>query len=508
MSLPTKTDLPAHKLKPVLLLLLLVLALLQLMIPLANHYYLRTYAFDFSAYNFAFYDYAHFRISPCPIYLFPYAVTFLQDHFSLTLMFFAPLYWLLGGITQTYTLLIIQWVIVLFGARATYQLILMKTEDDHLSLLSALYYFILLGRYTSAAGDCNLAIMGSAFVPVFLYYFEKEKWLATWLCFFLLIVNREDYALWLIFISGFLMILHRKNKLKQKRAAWLLLCSVAAFLIIFMLVIPGLEDENKKYTLFNFAVLGKTPGEALRYVFHDPVRVIELLFVNHLGNYYDGIKQEFYWVYFLSGGFILLYRPAFLIPFIPIVAKKMYNDDPLRWSMESFYSIEIVSLLPILVFLILSRFKSAPLRKGLAWLVCGCTIAVTGYELTKPAEQHIALLGDTKKFNFTDKSFYRSDYDLDAVHAAMDLIPDTAAVSASGKLSQHLAFRKKIYFFPRVDDAEYVLILKKNDNWPISKENAEQIIRDLITNGGYEVVMDKQDLWLLHKKAAPAKPAG
>lgn len=499
-----KTDFPVNKIKPVLLLLLLVLALIQLMIPVANHYYLRSYAFDYSAYNFAFYDYAHFRISPCPIYLFPYPVTFLQDHFSLTLMLFAPLYWILGGITQTYTLLIIQWVIVLFGARATYKLILMKTEDNHLSLMSGIYYFILLGRYTSAAGDCNLAIMGSAFVPVFLYYFEKEKWTATLVCFLLLVFNREDYSLWLIFICGFLMVLHRKDRLKLKRSGILLLLSVLFFIIIFQWIIPGLEDENKKYTLFNFAVLGKTPGEAFSFILHHPWQAFKLLYTNHSdSNYYNGIKQEFYWVYFLSGGFLLFYRPYFLLPFIPVIAKKMYNDDPLRWSMESFYSIEIVALLPILVFFIIARMGSETLKVVLAWMVCCCTLIVSGFETTKSADKHIALLGDTRKFNFADSTFYASDYNLRDIRHAMRIIPDTAAVSASGKLSQHLAFRKKIYFFPRIDDAQYVFVLKKNDNWPISQQQADTLIHELLTERDFEVLIDKADFWLLRKKRGP-----
>jgi hypothetical protein len=496
-----KTDSLVHKIKPVLVLLLLALAVIQLMIPLCNHYYLRTYAFDFTAYNFAFYDYAHLRISPCPIYLFPYNVTFLQDHFSITLMLFAPLYWLLGWLTGTYTLLIIQWAIVIIGARATYQLILLKTNDNHLSLMGALYYFLLLGRYTSAAGDCNLAIMGSAFVPVFLYYFEKEKTTATFLCFLLLIFNREDYALWLIFICGFLMILHRGNKPKFKRAALLFLLSVLFFFVIFQWIIPALEDENKKYTLFNFAVLGKTPAEALAFVFQHPVQAFKLLYTNHSGsNYYDGIKQEFYWVYFLSGGFLLLYRPWFLLPFIPIVAKKMYNDDPLRWSMESFYSIEIVSLMPVLAFIIIARFSSQTLKLVLAWALCFCAVVVTGVELTKPAEQHKALLGDTRKSNFLDGSFYTSDYDVKEVYKAMELIPDTAVVCASGKISQHLAFRKKIYYFPRIDDAQYVFVIKKNDNWPISQERIDTLIHELRTKQDFETLVDKPDFWLLRKK--------
>lgn len=496
-----KTDFPAHKIKPVLLLLLLGLAVVQLGIPLANHYYLRTYAFDFTAYNFAFYDYAHLRVSPCPIYLFPYAVTFLQDHFSLTLMLFAPLYWLLGWLTGTYTLLIIQWVIIIAGARFTYKLILLKTNDDHLSLMGALYYFLLLGRYTSAAGDCNLAIMGSAFLPVFLYYFEKEKTRATFICFLLLIFNREDYALWLIFICSFLMILHRKDPVKLKRAALLLGLSALFFFIIFQWIIPALEDENKKYTLFNFSVLGKTPAQALAFVFQHPLQAFKLLYTNHSGsNYYDGIKQEFYWVYFLSGGFLLLYRPVFLLPFIPIVAKKMYNDDPLRWSMESFYSIEIVSLLPVLVFFIIAGLGSETLKIVLAWAVCCCALVVSGFELTKPAPHHKALLGDTRKSNFLDSTFYASDYNVKEIYKAMELIPDTAAVSATGKISQHLAFRKKIYYFPRIDDAQYVFVLKNNDTWPISKERMDTLVKELHTRRDFEMLVDKPDFWLLKKK--------
>jgi len=317
----------------------------------------------------------------------------------------------------------------------------------------------------------------------------------------LLIFNREDYALWLIFICGFLMILHRADKPKLKRATLLLVLSILFFFIIFQCIIPALEDEHKKYTLFNFAVLGKTPGEALAFVLQHPIQAFKLLYTNHSGsNYYDGIKQEFYWVYFLSGGFLLLYRPLFLIPFIPIIAKKMYNDDPLRWSMESFYSIEIVSLLPVLAFFIIAGLRSETLKVTMAWLLCGCALVVTGFELTKPAPYHKGLLGDTRKSNFLDSTFYASDYNVKEINKAMKLIPDTAAVSASGKISQHLAYRKKIYYFPRIDDAQYVFVIKNNDTWPISKERIDTLINELHTRRDFEMLLDKPDFWLLRKR--------
>ena len=34
----------------------------------ANHYFFRSSAFDYGPYNFAFWDYSHFHVSPCPIY--------------------------------------------------------------------------------------------------------------------------------------------------------------------------------------------------------------------------------------------------------------------------------------------------------------------------------------------------------------------------------------------------------------------------------------------------------
>jgi hypothetical protein len=82
----------------------------------------------------------------------------------------------------------------------------------------------------------------------------------------------------------------------------------------------------------------------------------------------------------------------------------------------------------------------------------------------------------------------------------MELIPDTAVVCASGKISQHLAFRKRIYYFPRVDDAQYVFVIKKNDTWPISQERIDTLVQELRTKRDFEMLVDKPDFWLLRKK--------
>lgn len=486
--------------KIILSALLFFFGILLLGILSANHYFLRTYAFDFSAYNFAFFDYAHFKISPCPIYLFPYSITFLQDHFSLTLMFLSPLYWIMQGITGTYSLLIIQTLIVLGGGLATYKLIHFKSANFSLAILSLVYYFILLGRITASVADCNLAIIGAAVVPVFLYYFDLGKKPQAIACFLFLIFNREDFSLWLIFICGFMALYYRKDRLKLKWSLVYLFASFLFFIIIFKFIIPALEDENKKYTLFNFVVLGANPAEAILFLVKHPLQAIGLLFTNHSGsNYFDGIKEEFYLVFFISGGLLLLFRPIFIIPFLPLIAKKMYNDEPIRWSIESYYTVEIVSILPIMIFLIIIGLKNEKLKIALASFICLLTLFVTSIKINRPPEKHIAQLGDTRKFNFLNKDFYKADYSLSEIYGAMAMIPDTAAVSASGKLTTHLALRKKIYHFPRVDDAEYVFVMKKNDNWPVSQGKADTVRQELVSMKGWKILSEKKDFVLLKK---------
>jgi len=108
---------------------------------IANHYYFRTFAFDYGTYNFMFWNYSHFHVNECPIYSHN-SMTFFIDHFSFTLMYFIPIYWLLNWLTGTYTLLIIQTTLILLSGWVVYRLVIVKTGEVWLGLCALLYYFI------------------------------------------------------------------------------------------------------------------------------------------------------------------------------------------------------------------------------------------------------------------------------------------------------------------------------------------------------------------------------
>ena len=310
--------------------LLVLFGALMIVIPVTNHYFFRTFAFYYGAYNFAFYDYAHFNISVNPVYM-GAEKTFFQDHLSFTLIFLAPLYWLLKWIFGTYTLLIIQSLFVIWGGWASWKLILEKTASHSLGFITLLLYFTLYGRYSSFAADCNLMIILSSFVPLFLLYFHRGKTWITVACFLFLILGRESMPLWTFFICLFLAIHYRKEREKVKLALILCLSSVSYFIFAFKVLIPAIENPEVPFNLFNYSNLGATPVEALAFIFTHPIDTLELLFVNTSGeSYYDYVKSEFYFVYLLSGAALLIFRPYYLIPFIPLIAQKMFNDSPVR----------------------------------------------------------------------------------------------------------------------------------------------------------------------------------
>jgi len=336
---------------------------------ITNHYFFRTFAYDYGSYNFVFWDYSHFKTSICPIYP-TTSIIFLQDHFSFTLMYLIPIYWLLNWLTGTYTLLLTQTVLILFSGWIVYKLIVLKTDNVWLGLAALLHYFLLQGRYSTFTGDVNIAVIVSCMVPFFLYFFEKKKYLAASVIFILALFSRENMPLWFIFIMFVLVMWHRKEKKILFICLGYTLFSILYFVVLFKFFIPLFETPNKSYSLFNYSALGPDPSSAISFVFKHPIEVFRMFFQNHLGRpEFDGIKYEFYWVYIISGGFMLMYRPQYIIWFIPIVAQKMLNDSPLRWGIEWYYSIEVVTLLPIAVFIIIGEVKMKMLKYGLAVLV-------------------------------------------------------------------------------------------------------------------------------------------
>ena len=473
--------------------------LLHLFIVLANHYFQRTFAYYYGVYNFAFWDYAHLQSSPIPVLFDGTNSTFLQDHFSLLFIVLAPLYWLMAPLSGTYSLLILQWIAIAAGGLYTYKLLAEKYQQRWTATAAMLCYFFYYARFSAYMADCNLAIIGSSLIPVFFYYFELQKKRGLYLVFLLLLIIREDFSLWLFFVAIFFIVIHWRNKEKRRSALLIGVCSLLFFILLFSWVIPSLETETKKFALFNYAALGEGPSAALLFILQHPFKSVELLFVNHIGApEWDGTKVKFYLMFGLSGGFLLLLRPAYLLCLIPLIAKKMYNDDPYRWGYESYYGIEVACILPVLLFSLIAEQKVIRPRI-LSSSVFIAAMICTIYGFSSFVNVHVF-----NKIEFYQPDFYRRDYPV-KLSTVLQGLPHDAAVSASSRMLPHLAFRQKIYFFPMMKDAEYVVVGTYGENWPVSTEEFDAKIAELRAQGWQELYAEGSALILKNPKTLLAR---
>ncbi len=486
-----------------------VFGLLYFTTSIANHYLFRTVTEDYGTYNFAFWDYAHFRVSKIPsLLVYGPSRTFMQDHFSLTLFYLIPFYWLLNWLTGTYTLLIIQLTLVLLSGVALHKLIELKTGDKWLAVLALLYYFLLHGHYSMFAADFNRAIIGACTLPIFLYYFESNRLTAATVILILSLFSREDMPLCYVFICFVLLIWHRKNKKKRLLCSYYIVGSIVYFILVFTIFIPLTESADTHYKFFNFSALGKTPLLAVESILTHPIHALSLLFTNQSGlPIFNNVKTEFYLVYLISGGFLVLFRPYYIIWFMPLIAQKMFDDSPIRWSIETYYSLSITTMLPITVFLIIPEIKQNKLWRHIIGIsICILAAMVTIY-IERPEYKHAIPWIDTGKENIISGGFFSANCNVEKVNEALSLIPPNARVSASSRILPHLAQRKGIYEFPDIEDAQFIAVFTYYDFYAVPEKDYWDKLNTYLTSPQWNIIAQSYPFVLLKKEPNRLKPS-
>jgi uncharacterized membrane protein len=474
---------------------------LYLLTVATNHYLFRSFACDYGVYNYAFWDYAHFHINPCPIYdIHDSKVNFLQDHFSLTMFFLIPFYWLLNWLTGTYTLLILQTTLVILSGWVLSKYITLKANNAWIGLAAMLYYFLMQARYAALASDCNLAIFSNCLIPFFLFYFEKKNYVASVIIFLIALVSREDMPLVFIFILLTLIVMFWKEKQRVVICSLLIVSSVLYFIILFSVLIPAIEKPGGHYSLFSYSALGNTPFEALKFILAHPVQTFNLLFQNQTNNpEYDGVKAEFYITYLISGGFILIFRPQYIIWFVPIIAQKMFDNMPARWSIYGYYAVPVATMLSISAFLIIATIKKTYFKYATALSFCLLAWFATSNSFVDREHRALPWTWPLRE-NVFDASFFDSKLNINKVYKSLELVPENAKVSASNFFVPHLSQRRFIYYFPDVRDADYIVAYQPWDNFMTDEKFYLSSVQDYLHNPNWVVVVNDFPFLLLKKK--------
>ena len=475
-----------------LLYIFLIFGILYSCISFVNHNNFRTFGWDLGINNNAIFDYAHFRWNDCMI-MQPSFTNVLSDHFSLYPILVSPFYWIFG----TWTMLVFQILAILFGGLGIYKYVRRLSENETLSRIALLHFFTIWGVFSALSFDYHDNVVATMFVPWFLYYFEQQKWKWSLLFFALILIAKENMALWAAFIGlGLIWIsAFEKNRKKLLMSFLFAFLAITYFILVIKVIIPSLATPGRDYLHNSFNALGSNFGEVVLNIIKHPLKALELLFVNHSGDPgFDGIKAETYFALLLAGGLALFIAPEYLIMIIPIVAQKVFNDIPMRWGISAHYSIEFAPILVIALYTVIYKIKKRQIP------IATISLAISLISCISFLDQRTSEYYNRENSQFYKKSHWVRDFDVAEAHRILAKIPADAKVSAQSSLCPHLAFREYIYHYPFLGDANYIALIPAETNkYPLNDDTYQKAINDFLASGEWEIAEKNESIIILKK---------
>jgi uncharacterized membrane protein len=264
------------------------------------------------------------------------------------------------------------------------------------------------------AFDFHNNVTAAMMVPWLFYYFHQRKWKIVILCFVVMLISKENMALYASFVALGLALFYRKEKSARNMGLVLFGFGIVYFVLIVQWVIPSFVTGEQKYIYTRmYAALGSTNGEIIQTLLTRPLYLIQLLFENHLGDaQYDGIKGELHYMVLLSGGILMLYRPAFVVMLIPIYAQKLFISDYTRWGINYHYSIEFVPVICAASFVAIAAVK----KESLQWVASGIVIAASLFVNIQKMDKRVSLWYNRENMRFYQMRHYQQAFDVNAMH--------------------------------------------------------------------------------------------
>ncbi len=411
----------------------------------------------------------------------PGIVNRLSLHVEPILLPIALLYWLHDG---PETLLIFQALVVALGALPLFALAKHKLQNEWLALFFALAFLL----NPSIQGANWLEFHPVTLAPTFLlaafYFLIAGR--AGWYAFFAILAAscKEEIGL-LLFMIGFYALIW----LRQRRLGLVTMGLALAWSLIAVLGIQQVF-ANGNIHWGRYEYLGATPVEKLLALLTQPgVVLVQLQRAETWRYLYEALQPV---------GFTALLAPEILLLALPSLAINLLADFP---PMHQVY--ELIYIAPVVPFVMLAsvmgvarlqRLLAGQAQRRQTLVGTALLILVLGGALyTQRAAGYLPGGGNYRHFTVTDH--HR------AAAAIIAQIPATAKVSAQDRLDPHVAGRETIYIFPRVDDADTILLDVTGPAWPQHPNDLYTSVQDLL-HSGFGVAAADDGYLLLQKGSA------
>ncbi|MFT3885928.1 MAG: DUF2079 domain-containing protein [Flavobacteriales bacterium] len=476
----------------------LLFAVLHALQFVPNHWLFRTFALDLGLYTHVAYEYAHGRMADCTLFLrTPQPI--LADHFDLHLMLWAPLTYLFG----TWTLLIVQWTAIILGGWGMYRWLLALGGDRTLAVLGQVHFLLFFGIYSALAFDFHSNVVATMALPWYGLAVEQRRIRRSWWLLLFILAAKENMGLWTGAVALGLAWPYRRDRRLLQVLLGHAMASFAWSGLIIGWVMPSLSAQGH-YAAWKYPMLGSDPVEGFRTLLFHPGRVLSVLFTDTSGMP-DGraIKIEMLLLLLLSGGWAFIRRPWILFMAAPILLQKLLHADPMVWGVFGQYSIEFAPLCTLAVFGLLLSW-----RRRKAALAVGVLSIIASLSATIHTMDGSVFIEERSRQRIYQQQHYERDLDVAQAHAIIDGIPDDATVSAQSPLLPWVALRPKVYEFPIVRDARYLLLLPRECCWGITPPQRDALMDTLQRSTAWRPVALSDAVVLYQRIDGDPSPAG
>ena len=358
----------------------------------------------------------------------------LAAHVDPILVVFAPLWWIWPSPSL---LLTAQALAVALGALPLFWLARKHTGSERAALGFSLAYLIFPATEWMTLNEFHPVSLACPLLLFAIWYLDEDR-LLPFACFAALAaLTREEVPL---VIAG-LGIWYAIGRRRWLAGGTIAAAGVAASAIAIQVVIPHFHGAESSFYGRYDAVGGSAAG-IVRKAFTDPGRLLSVAF-DHRGTHY-------LLNLLLPMAGLALLSPLLLVALIPELALNLLSSVDAQSSIHYHY---VAAEIPILFAAAAIGAGKLGRWAGTAGTVVVLTAILGNYWLGPIPLWRFVPGGQT----FQAKSAHISRHDRIAARM-LKLIPATAPVTATNSLGAHLSERKRIFSFPYLRDATWVIV--------------------------------------------------
>jgi uncharacterized membrane protein len=358
----------------------------------------------------------------------------LAAHVDPILIVFAPLWWIWPSPSL---LLTAQALAVALGALPLFWLARKHTGSERAALGFSLAYLLFPATEWMTLNEFHPVSLACPLLLFAIWYLDEDR-LLPFACFAALAaLTREEVPL---VIAG-LGIWYAIGRRRWLAGGTIAAAGVAASAIAIQVVIPHFHGAESSFYGRYDAVGGSAAG-IVRKAFTDPGRLLSVAF-DHRGTHY-------LLNLLLPMAGLALLSPLLLVALIPELALNLLSSVDAQSSIHYHY---VAAEIPILFAAAAIGAGRLGRWAGTAGTVVVLTAILGNYWLGPIPVWRFVPGGQT----FQAKSAHISRHDRIAARM-LKLIPATAPVTATNSLGAHLSERKRIFSFPYLRDATWVIV--------------------------------------------------